>query len=109
MFRPGELDECIDFYKEVRYEDGMGGAEVDLELIEDEVSCKVRPLSGKEADRYDKVNSEEITLFVTRYRTDIVEENRIVWDGESYNIRHIPRTSKRSMYSEFYAERGVAQ
>ena len=109
MFRPGELDEKIDFFREVRASDGMGGVDITLTEIAGDVWCKVRPLSGKEAERFDKLNADELTLFVTRYRADIIEKDRIDWNGEEYNIRHIPRTSRRAMYSEFFAERGVAQ
>ena len=109
MFRPGELDEKIAFFEEVKVDDGMGGVSITLLEISSGVWCKVRALSGNESSRFDKLNAEELTLFVTRYRTDILEDDRINWNGEEYNIRHIPRTSRREMYSEFYAERGVAQ
>jgi SPP1 family predicted phage head-tail adaptor len=109
VFRPGELDEKIDFKREVKVSDGMGGYEITLADISTNVWCKVRPLSGGESERFDKLNAEELTLFVTRYRTDIEEDDRISWNGEQYNIRHIPRTSRRHLYTQFYAERGVAQ
>lgn len=109
MFRPGELDEKITFYENVRVDDGMGGVSLTPQDIEANVWAKVRPLSGKETERFDKLNADELTLFVTRFRTDIEEDHLITWGGESFNIRHIPKKSRRSMYSEFYAERGVAQ
>lgn len=109
MFRPGELDEKIEFYENVRVDDGMGGVSLTPQAIESDVWAKVRPLTGKETERFDKLNADELTLFVTRFRTDIEEDHLINWGGESFNIRHIPKKSRRSMYSEYYAERGVAQ
>lgn len=109
MFRVGELDQRIDFLIEVDIPDGMGGNTTSTQAHASRVYCKVRPMSGKESERFDKLNATETTLFVTRYRTDITEQHRISWNGEEYNIRHIPRKDTRSMYSEFYAERGVAQ
>lgn len=109
MYRPGELDQKIDFKLEVRVSDGMGGSDISLINIAVNVWCKAKPLSGKETERFDKLNATEFTKFVTRYRTDIKEDDRITWNGEEYNIRHIPRVATRSMYSEFFAERGVAQ
>jgi len=109
VFRVGELDEKIDFQEMVKVDDGMGGSDITLLTIASGVWCKVRPLSGRESERFDKLNAEELTLFVTRYRADIEEDDRINWNGEEYNIRHIPRTHRRALYSEFYAERGVAQ
>ena len=108
MFRPGELDEKICFYRETYVDDGIGGREVTTELLASNVWAKVRPLSGREAERFDQLNAEEMTLFVVRARCDIVEKDRILFDGVYYNIRRIPRRSKRAMYTEFYAERGVA-
>ena len=40
---------------------------------------------------------------------EVKEDDYISWQGVNYNIRHIPSVGPRSLYSEFYAERGVAQ
>ena len=86
----------------------MGGQNISTIVIEGDVWAKVRPLSGKEMERYDKLNAEELALFVTRYRDDINEADTIEWSGVSFNIRRIPKTSSRYLYTEFIAERGVA-
>jgi len=109
MYAPGELDEKLDFKRSVLTPDGIGG---NTEVITDValgVWCKVRPLSGKEVERFQQVTAEELTLFVTRWRTDILENDRIFWNAQEYNIKRIPKRSRRSMYTEYYAERGVAQ
>lgn len=108
MYQHGELDELIDFRREIEVSDGSGGIEYKLADIDRDVWCKVSPMSGKESERFDKLNPEETSRFLTRYRTDIKEKDRINWNGEEYNIEHIPRVSRRSMYSQFYATRGVA-
>jgi SPP1 family predicted phage head-tail adaptor len=110
-YRPGELDQKIDFRRSILSDDGAGGQTETFCYIKKAVSAHVRPLSGKERERFDKLNAEELTLFVTRYRRDrldISEDDTIIYDGDLYNIRRIPKRNKRSMYQEFYAERGVA-
>ena len=104
----GELDQKIDFNREVAQGDGMGGQSIQLKLIAPGVWAGLRPLSGKESEQFDKINATSMAYFKTRYRTDIKEDDRITFDGEQYNIRYIPKTSKRKLYTEYYAERGVA-
>lgn len=109
MYRPGELDQKIDFSRIILESDGIGGQTEKVCVIKRGVAAHVRPLSGKEVERFDKLNAEELTLFVVRYRRDIREDDFITYDGEDYNIRRIPKRNKRSMYQEFYAERGVGK
>lgn len=108
MYRPGELDQKICFKRPCRQSDGTGGYTVEYDDIDSHVWAKVRPLSGKEVDRFDKLNAEELTLFVTRSRKDVNEGDVIVYGGIEFNIRRIPLRDSRYMYTEFYAERGVA-
>lgn len=108
MYQPGELDQTIDFLRDKKTADGAGGSVVSSKRIATGVWAKVRPLSGNESHRFNKLNPEELTLFVTRYRCDINEGDTIEWEGEKYNIRRIPRKSARHLYCEYYAERGVA-
>lgn len=70
--------------------------------------AKARPLSGKEYEKFDKLNATELVKFVTRLKVDVREDDSIIWRGVKHNIRHIPAKTRRDMYSEFYAERGVA-
>lgn len=107
MYRPGELDEKISIYKEMSVSDGMGGKEISLAPVAVGLWCKVRPLTGNEAVKFDRVQAVESTAFIIRYRSDVKESYRIKWNGEEYNIRRIPGKSKRSMYLELYADTGA--
>lgn len=109
MWRPGELDQLIDIKRMVKTSDGYGGDTVALSYVVTGLWTKVRPMSGKEAERFDKLNAEFTNLFVVRFRDDIQEDDRIVWDGDEYNIRTIQKAGSRSLYLEIYADRGVAQ
>lgn len=109
MWRPGELDQRIDIKRMVKVPDSMGGNDFTLTDVVANLWCKVRPMSGKEVERFQKLNPEFTNLFVVRYRNDLLEDDRVLWNGKEYNIRAISEPSTRSMYLEFYAERGVAQ
>lgn len=109
MYRVGELDQKINFLREVRERDGIGGSKISTKKIASKVWCKVKNMSGKEISDYDKNTEIEQVKFVTRYRTDIKASDRIEFCGEQYNIISAPKTSKRYLYSEFIAVRGVAQ
>lgn len=107
-FRPGELDQRVEFYRAVSAPDGMGGTTETLELITKRWAL-VRPMSGNETKNFDTVNAETMYLFVVRYPLDILDSDRILWDGEYYNIRARKKPTGRTLYMQIEAERGVAQ
>ena len=107
-YRPGELDQRIDIKREILVDDGVGGQDIRLENIATCISAHSRNLSGKEVERYDKLNATSLNIFVIRYRSDLREDDQITWGGDIYNIRHIPNNGARKLYTEILAERGVA-
>jgi len=107
-YRPGELDQRITIKREILTDDGLGGQDITLTNIATCISAHSRNLSGKESERYDKLNATSLNIFVVRYRDDLREDDRIEWDGNSYNIRHIPNNGGRKLYTEILAETGVA-
>lgn len=108
MFNPGELDHLITIQRESLASDGMGGQDVTLSNVVADLWCKKRVLSGKESERYDQLNATSMCAFVIRYRSDLRADDRIISDGASYNIRHIPPVTSRSPYMVIEAEEGVA-
>lgn len=108
-YRAGELDQLITIQREVRTADGMGGAAVTLSTVASDLWAHVRPRSGKELASFDRVEASALYLFVVRYRGDIREDDRVVWNGDTYNIRAILTRGGRSNWLEFDAERGVTQ
>lgn len=109
MYRPGELDQKISITREILVDDGLGGQSVTNKSLYPDIWAKIRSLSGGEEERYDKINAKETSAFIIRNRPDIKEDDRILWDGVQYNIRHIEKKSKRDLYLKIIAERGVAQ
>ena len=107
-YRSGELDQLIDIKRITRVDDGYGGdSSVPMNIAAD-VWCHVRPMSGIEAKKFDKLNAQFTNLFVIRWRDDLKENDTIVWDGDDYNIRSIPKAGSRHSFMEIFAERGVA-
>jgi SPP1 family predicted phage head-tail adaptor len=108
-WRAGELDQLITIKREVLTPDGMGGQDVSLIDLAADIWAKVKPLSGNESQRFDKLNAEMSNTFVVRYRDDVREDDRILWHGDQYNIRSIAKAGSRELYTVMVAERGVAQ
>jgi SPP1 family predicted phage head-tail adaptor len=109
MYRPGELDKLITIQRGTETDDGMGGKTIAWNAVVSDLWAHVRPRTANEQERFDKLNATAVYLFVIRYRSDLLESDRIVWDGVEYNIRSILTKGGRSMYLEIEAERGVAQ
>lgn len=105
---PSELDQLITIKREVTTPDGMGGEDVTLTTVVANLWAKARALSGKEFERYDKLNNSAMVAFIIRYRGDLKDSDRIEWNGSTYNIRYLPPATGRDMYLIIEAERGVA-
>ncbi len=107
---PADLDELITISKPIYSDDGYGGQDVTWQVIENgkDVWAKAVALSGGESSDHNKVNDTHNYRFVVRNRDDLDETMKITWDGDDYNIRSIPKVSRRAMYLEVEAERGVA-
>lgn len=106
---PGNLDQRITLQAKTRTADNMGGA---VETWGNFASvptvwAQVIPARGNEAVNGERVDATGRFTFVIRNRTDVAENDRIVWLSENYNIRHIERRGGRPLYLYITAERGV--
>jgi len=109
-YRTGELDQRITFQERISVPDGMGGDTVTWASITNgDAWAHVRPKNGREVTEFDRVNAEAGYLFVVRNRQDITDSNRIIWEGEPFNIQVRKQPKKRALYLEIDADRGVAQ
>ena len=107
-FRPGELDQRIVIERFANVSDGMGGNTVTWST-QFTLWALVRPLSGRENTDFERVQGEASYLFVVRYPIDILDADRILWEGDYYNIRVRKQPKGRDLYMQIEAERGVAQ
>lgn len=63
---------------------------------------------GKEMMEDGRLNARQTATFEIIYRADLSELNRIIWQGEAWDIRNIQRLGGRRMTLVIDAERGVA-
>jgi SPP1 family predicted phage head-tail adaptor len=106
--RPGKLDQRIAIQRETLTDDGYGGQNVSLSTLAT-VWAEIVPLVGREQEYGQQLQASNIVTFNIRYRDDIKLDDRVLWNGEQYNIRALPPPSTRKMYRMIEAERGVAQ
>lgn len=107
----GALDQLVTIQRRTATPDGGGGvveAWADLP-INPRVWADPQPLYGKEGVQDGARNATGTWLFKIRNRTDLTEQDRIVWDGDFYNISQIKRRGGRELYLMIEAVRGVAQ
>lgn len=107
----GQLDQRITFQSVTEASDGGGGT---IETWADfattpTVWADAQPLYGKEAVEDGARNASGAWLFKVRNRTDVTERDRIMWQGEPYNISRVMRRGSRELYLTIEAVRGVAQ
>lgn len=105
-YRPGELDQLITFERQSITPDGLGGGDLSWTLL-GQVWAHVRPRSGREITDFERVNDHAVYLFVIRWPIDIREDDRILWEGDYYNIRALKSPKTRNLYCEIEAERGA--
>lgn len=110
MSRPGRLDQKITIQRFTTVDDDMGGQE---ETWGDLFNAwaMVRPSSGREDERFERLDGLAFYIFTIRNRRDytIQDRDRIVWQGVPYNIRFPADPGGRQQYIDITAERGVAQ
>lgn len=107
-FRPGELDQRVQIQKAMRSDDGLGGASVEWKTIAT-TWAHVRPLRGSERVHGEQIQSPAGYLVVVRYRQDVDESFRILWNGKAMNINFIQDGGARSAYLPMECTAGVAQ
>jgi SPP1 family predicted phage head-tail adaptor len=85
----GQLSERITLQRpDVSSRDVMGGEVVAWTSVA-EVWAKAVPATGREIFRADQVHAEKTVSFVIRRRTDVTAAWRLLWRGETYDIKHV--------------------
>lgn len=104
--RIGRLRHRVAIDRKQRTPDGGGG------YTEEWVAhatkwAEVRPMRGEEREHAEAVRSGGDYKIMMRNPVDIAEDDRIVWHGETYNVRFVPRVGAHPMYIEIDAELGI--
>jgi SPP1 family predicted phage head-tail adaptor len=110
MVDSGDLDQRVTFQTKVNTSDGAGGSTTTWADVADTptVWAQALPLMGREITQESGDAATAEYKFTVRYRTDISEVERIVWNGSNHNIRRVERTSGRELFLVIIAERGVS-
>lgn len=111
MTEIGKLDQRITLQRSADTADGIGGmtkAWADFATTPS-VWSHVKPRLGREGMAEGRMSATSLATFTIRYRADVSELDRILWNGEPWNIRRVMRVSQRQQYMDIDAERGVNQ
>ena len=106
MARPGKLDQRITIQSASESTGSMGDVSKTWGTLAT-VWAAVVHATGREALADDRTTATAQTKFTIRNRSDVTEAMRIVWGGDTYNIRSVNRAGARRMYLDIIAERGV--
>lgn len=106
----GQLDQRVIIKRDVLTSDG-GGGQTNSPVVVDTVWASVKPSTGSERQRFERLDAEAMFTFVIRNRSDLdlKESDRLVWQSIDHNIRFIADPGPRELYVTIMAERGVAQ
>lgn len=105
----GKMDQRITFQRATRAADGAGGiTEVWADLPGGTVWAAVSFKGSREGLSEGRINAAQMTTFEVYTRGDVTEIDRLVWQGEVYNIRAVRRYGPRPLRMWVDAERGVA-
>lgn len=102
----GDLDQRVTIQRATQTTGSMGDVSKTWATLAT-VWANVKSATGRERLADDRTMATQMTRFRIRYRADVTEADRIVWKGETFNIRAISDQSQRLLYMDIQAERGV--
>lgn len=107
----GRMDQRITLQRLVKTPDGAGGYRESWANYETNACpwAKVMAKSGRESMVEGRIAAQFTVLFEIYNRSDVVETDRILWQGTAYNIRGIRREGVRPLTLVIETERGVTQ
>ena len=83
---PGKLDRRISFQAKSDTLDANGERLAVWSTFAENVAANVAPSGGREFLRASRVFETASAVFLVRYRKDITQEHRILYEGKAYNI-----------------------
>lgn len=101
------LDQIITIKRKEQTQNERGALVTTLTQVA-QAYAKVRPLRGVERDQGTQVEAPANYRFHIHYRSDLLDDDVIEWQGREYNIRFIADEGPGAIYLMIEAERGVA-
>lgn len=102
----GKLRTPVTFERQVSEPDGMGGSTVTWEDLFS-TRAYVKPVSGTERYRADRLEAALQYRIYIRYRSDLTTADRVVVKGSKLQVRAIVNVEERDRWLEIFAEGGV--
>ena len=106
--RAGELRERVTIEKPVQVAGKAGATKTTWTEVATNVHARVTPLRGQEQVNAMQLSSKVSHRVKLRYRSDVVAEWRIIWDGLTLNIRAVTNPDERRRFTELACDSGVA-
>lgn len=103
VVHPGDLRRRITIQKNVPVRNSTGVWEDDWQDVAT-VKARVRGLRGREYAEASATQAEKITEFTIRYRTDVEEDMRIVYQDKHHRIVYLDDIESKRMYLMIHAE-----
>lgn len=105
----GKMDQRITLQRKVLVPDGAGGGAAAWQDFARDAQpwAEVMAKAGRESMVEGRMAASFTVLFIVYNRCDVTETDRILWNGEPYNIRGIRRETGRALRLVIEAERGV--
>lgn len=107
MLCSGDLRYPVQLQRATRADDGYGGTADPVWSSLDTIWCKIKEKAGREKFIRDRVESQAHVVFWARYRDDVLETDRLYFNGKAYNIRWINNLNMEDEWLEILTERGV--
>lgn len=101
------LDQVIEIRRKAQVQQPDGSLQTTLGLLAN-AYASVSPMRGDERNQSNQTEAQADYKFHIHYRSDLKEDDVIVWQGNHYNIRFIADKGPGSIYLMMEAERGVA-
>jgi SPP1 family predicted phage head-tail adaptor len=94
-YNPGRMDRRITVQSFTTTQNAIGEPEKTWTALYTDISAEVAQVGGREYFSADQRVAEADCRFYIRYRGDITEQMRIVYDGKTYDIKHIREIGRR--------------
>ena len=95
MIRAGDLDRRVSIQRATMDEDPTYGERVATWSTVATVAAAVRQASGREFLAADVIASERKTVFIIRWRADVLTTDRVVYLGEPFDIAEVREIGRR--------------
>lgn len=107
MIAAGKLRHLVTLQKKsVSGKDVMGGQLYTWADVATE-RASVRPASAREVQAADQRQGETLVEIELRYRADVVQEWRVLWQGRPYDIRSVLDVDGRGRHLKLLAAVGL--